>query len=199
MDEKEMLQATVRFMLHFRRTVHEGFADAMADTPRCHFAMLERIHWAIEGQAKGGCCGRGAPKAPGGPDAPPDSISVSLLAAHHKASLPAVSRDLRMLEAEGYIARTPDPQDRRKTLVRLTEKGEAARRRGEEAAGAYLRGVMARLGEENHARMLRDWQLLEEAMQAETEARRAAAPSKRKTAASACQSGRSQEEEPRDD
>ena len=31
------------------------------------------------------------------------------------------------------------------------------------------------------------------------EARRAAAPSKRKTAASACQSGRSQEEEPRDD
>lgn len=39
---------------------------------------------------------------------------------------PSMAQLLSRMERDGLIQRTPDPQDRRSNLVRLTEQGEAA-------------------------------------------------------------------------
>ena len=59
--------------------------------------------------------------------------------------MPAVSRALRQLEQDGLIERITDPNDRRKTLVRATEKGLAASRQCETALNHYFAGVMQHL------------------------------------------------------
>ena len=65
---------------------------------------------------------------------------------HHPA--PAVSRMLRRLEENGCIERTTDPQDRRNTLVRMTEKGRQTELEGARLMKRYLDGVFSRLGAE---------------------------------------------------
>ena len=70
------------------------------------------------------------------------SIYVSDLAAAVKQPLPAVSRALRQLEQDGLIERITDPNDRRKTLVRPTEKGLDASRQVEAAISRYFERVM---------------------------------------------------------
>jgi len=65
--------------------------------------------------------------------------------------MPAVSRGLRLLEQDGHILRETDPNDRRKTLVRITPEGEQARLAGEQAISGYFSRVMARLTPEQLA------------------------------------------------
>lgn len=68
--------------------------------------------------------------------------------------MPAVSRGLRLLEQDGHILRETDPNDRRKTLVRITPEGEQARLAGEQAISSYFSRVMARLTPEELAQMV---------------------------------------------
>ena len=63
------------------------------------------------------------------------------------------SRGLRQLEADGLIAREPAPEDRRKTLVRITSKGYEACRQCEDALSDYFTCVMARLEPEQAAQL----------------------------------------------
>ena len=63
------------------------------------------------------------------------------------------SRGLRQLEADGLIAREPAPEDRRKTLVRITPKGYEACQQCEDALSDYFTCVMARLEPEQAAQL----------------------------------------------
>lgn len=56
-----------------------------------------------------------------GPDGP---ASVSSLAQKLEVTLGAVSQMAARLEKKGCVTRTPDPKNRRRTLVSLTEEGQ---------------------------------------------------------------------------
>ena len=56
-------------------------------------------------------------------EAPERTIRLSDLAAGVNMSLSHLSRVITRLEKQGWVARTPDPQDGRFTLGRLTEAG----------------------------------------------------------------------------
>ena len=104
-----------------------GMKASMDGCPKCHFMMLEATLMTIEEYGQDG------------------AIYVSDLAAAIKQPLPAVSRGLRQLEQDGLIERITDPNDRRKTLVRATEKGLDSSRQCEEALRGYFAGVVRHL------------------------------------------------------
>jgi DNA-binding MarR family transcriptional regulator len=54
-----------------------------------------------------------------------------------------VSRHVQHLEATGYLARTPDPADRRATLIELTGSGQALLRQALAVRGRLLDDVLA--------------------------------------------------------
>lgn len=56
---------------------------------------------------------------------PDDEIGASALAAELRYSPSRLSHALRKLEHEGWVARAPDPTDRRAQRVRLTAEGQA--------------------------------------------------------------------------
>ena len=82
-------------------------------------------------------------------------------------SVPSSSRTLRMLEQEGLAVRETDPQDRRKTRVRITPKGEADRLACEQAMGAFWDRVTQRLGPQRLAQLCEGTGYLLDAMEAE--------------------------------
>lgn len=112
-----------------------GMRTALAGCPKCHFPMLEALMHSIHHKGQGG------------------TISVSDLAKDVHQPLPAISRGLRQLEADGLIQREADPTDRRKTLVRITPKGREACGQCEEALSDYFASVIARLQPEQVAQL----------------------------------------------
>ena len=76
---------------------------------------------------------------------PGDKIIEQELASEFGISRGPVREALRQLEQDGLIERITDPNDRRKTLVRATEKGLAASRQCETALNSYFAGVMQHL------------------------------------------------------
>jgi DNA-binding MarR family transcriptional regulator len=52
--------------------------------------------------------------------------SVSDLAAKERVRHQSMTQTVRDLEADGFVERRPDPQDRRRALVDLTDAGRAA-------------------------------------------------------------------------
>lgn len=148
----EQLSQIFHFVMRLKRTSREGFAAAMANAPKCHFTMLDRLRHALEQNGQDG------------------QISVSALAKALHENMPSVSRMLRILEEDGLVQRYADPNDRRKTYVRITAKGAAACESCHDALRLYMRGVLDRLGNEEFAQMVRSWQQLETAMTEETAA-----------------------------
>lgn len=118
-------------LFHYIFRLHDetkrGMSAALSSCPKCHFAMLETLSTLI---AKHGHEG---------------TIYVSDLAAAVRQPMPAVSRWLRQLEQDGLIERITDPNDRRKTLVHVTEKGLASSRQCELALSGYFDRVARRL------------------------------------------------------
>ena len=84
--------------------------------------------------------------------------------------MPAVSRGLRMMEQDGSIVRETDPNDRRKTFVRITPKGEQARLQSEAALNAYFGRIMARMTPEQIDQMYALRGVLLDAIEAENDA-----------------------------
>ena len=101
------------------------------------------------------------------PDSVRRTIYVSDLAAAVKQPLPAVSRALRQLEQDGLIERITDSNDRRKTLVRPTEKGLDASRQVEAAISRYFERVICRIPEEQREQLFSLTGVLLEAVEAE--------------------------------
>ena len=98
------LFAMFHYLHRLSSEAKRGMKTALDGCPKCHFMMLEGVLMNIEERGTDG------------------AIYVSDLAAAIRQPLPAISRALRQLEQEGLIERITDPHDRRKTLVRPTEK-----------------------------------------------------------------------------
>ena len=126
-----------------------GMRAALANCPKCHFNMLEGLLHAINCHGKDG------------------AIYVSDLAREIRQPLPAVSRGLRLMEQDGTVVREPDPADRRKTLVRPTEKGLDASRQVETAISRYFERVICRIPEEQREQLFSLTGVLLEAVEAE--------------------------------
>lgn len=154
------LQGLIHYIGRLREVSARGVRAALADAPKCRFGMLERLHHAI--------CTYGSDGV----------IGVSELARATGKPLPAVSRALRLLEQDGMAERQTDPQDRRKTLVRLTPEGQEALHAGEEALNAFFTRVMARMKPEQLAQMMELRNVFIEALEAETAATWEAAKAK---------------------
>ena len=129
------LHGVFRFISRLHSMSKRGMRSALADCPKCHFGMLENLHILIQQRGTDG------------------AIYVSEVARAMHQPMPAVSRGLRQMEQDGSIVRETDPQDRRKTLVRITPQGEQTRLQSEQAMNAYFARVMARIPQEQLAQM----------------------------------------------
>lgn len=154
------LHGLIHYMGRLRETSARGMRAALADAPKCRFGMLERLHYAIRVHGSDGV------------------IGVSELARVARKPLPAVSRGLRLLEQDGMAVRETDPDDRRKTLVRITPAGQEALRGCEAALNDYFARVMARIDPERLAQMMELRNVLMDALEAETAATLEAAGTK---------------------
>ena len=143
------LFAVVHYLHRLSTEGKRGAKMALESCPKCHFIMLEGVLMTIEEHGQNG------------------TIYVSDLAAAVKQPLPAVSRALRQLEQDGLIERITDPHDRRKTLVRPTEKGVQNSRLCEAALTDYFERVMARIPEEQQKQFFALHGVLLEAVEAE--------------------------------
>lgn len=77
------------------------------------------------------------------------------LSAAMEISTARVATLLNSMERKGWVERLPDPQDRRKIRVRLTEAGEAVAAREKHRIHAYTEKVLAELGEADAREFLR--------------------------------------------
>ena len=154
----ESTEAMARELFHqimqARHSLFTGAAAVLAEKPRCHFDMLHRLYIAIQHNGQDGV------------------VAVSELNKRMYDSPQAVSRALRVLEKDGLIRREPDPQDRRKTTVRLTEEGQRAHAECEQAISEYAFGIMRRMGPESLNRFVQDWARFQQAAEEENAARR---------------------------
>lgn len=150
------LQGLIHFMGRLRAVSARGMRAALADAPKCRFGMLERLQYAIRVYGSDG------------------AVYVSELARAAGKPMPAVSRGLRLLEQDGMVERRTDPQDRRKTLVRITPAGQHALQECEQALNAYFARVMRRIEPAQLAQMMALGDVLLSALEAETAASAAA-------------------------
>ena len=134
-EEALNFQGLCHFLGRLSKASNAGMKAALADSPKCHFHMLEALLHTIHCHGQDG------------------AISVSDLAREVHQPLPAISRSLRQLEQDGLVLREADPADRRKTLVRITPEGYAACARCEDALSDYFACVMARLTPEQVQQM----------------------------------------------
>lgn len=154
------LQGLIHFMGRLRAVSARGIRAALADAPKCRFGMLERLQYAIRVYGSDG------------------AVYVSELARAAGKPMPAVSRGLRLLEQDGMVERRTDPQDRRKTLVRITPAGQQALSAGEQALNDFFTRVMARMEPEQLAQMMELRNAFIDALEAETAATLEAAKTK---------------------
>lgn len=134
-EEALSFHGLCHFLSRLSKASKAGMKAALQDCPKCHFPMLEALMHSIHHKGQDG------------------AIYVSDLAQEVHQPLPAISRGLRQLEADGLILREADPADRRKTLVRITPKGYAACQQCEDALSDYFTRVMARLEPEQVAQL----------------------------------------------
>lgn len=87
---------------------------------------------------------------------------ISELAQREHVSQPSMTGILQRLEGEGWVARTPDPQDGRASLVHLTEAGAAALHGFRDAAAARIAPRLAQLSEFDRATLARAAELLQQ-------------------------------------
>ena len=150
MSEQELnFHGLCRFISRLHSAAKHGMRAALADCPKCHFPMLEGLLAAIQVHGQDG------------------AINVTQLAQQFKKPMPVISRGLRQLEDDGLIERETDPNDRRKTLVRITPKGYADSNLCEEALSDYFDCVMARLTPEQLEQITALKDVLMDAIEAE--------------------------------
>ncbi|MCC9306874.1 MarR family transcriptional regulator [Kitasatospora sp. RB6PN24] len=70
-------------------------------------------------------------------------VRVTDVGCHFGVGKATISRQIKALEELGLVAREPDPQDGRASLVSLTEEGGARYRRAHEARLASFREMLA--------------------------------------------------------
>jgi DNA-binding MarR family transcriptional regulator len=88
-------------------------------------------------------------------------LTPSEVAVRERIQRPTVTRVLARLEEQGLIARTPDPQDRRSSLVTTTEAGSALLAELRTRKTAFLAHRIAGLDAEDRATLARAADILE--------------------------------------
>lgn len=144
-------RAVMHYLDRVKKAVRRGAALSLADAPKLHLGTLEGLHHAIEARGRSG------------------SVYVSDLADFFNQPMPAVSRGLRTLEQDGLAQRQTDPDDRRRTQVRLTPKGDEARQICESRLNDYITAIMDDLGEEFWQRFTQDAETLLQAIERQNE------------------------------
>jgi DNA-binding MarR family transcriptional regulator len=76
------------------------------------------------------------------------AVSPSDLADQMEVSLPTISKSLDGLERRGWIERAPDPTDRRRVLLVMTETGRAQMRTSFDAGIAQLEIALSSASDE---------------------------------------------------
>lgn len=101
----------------------------------------------------------------------PDAVGIYVndLAEMRQVSKSAASKMLQNLEQRGLIERVVDPNNRRKTFVRMTPKGHRFGRHQRESVDAFLQRVADRIGEQRMCEILAGIRELSEAMMEELE------------------------------
>lgn len=140
-------RAIMRYLDRIKKAVHRGAGLCLTDAPKLHLGILEGLHHAIEERGQNG------------------SIYVSDLTDFFRQPMPAVSRGLRTLEQDGLAQRQTDLADRRRTLVRITPKGDEARQICENRLNDYVTAIMDDLGEEFWQRFSQDAETLLQAIE----------------------------------
>lgn len=82
-----------------------------------------------------------------------DGTRASELAERSGLTRQGLTQIIDDLEALGYVARRPDPQDRRAKLVVYTDRGLHGYRAGRQAIAQMEREFAALLGDEDYGRM----------------------------------------------
>ena len=142
-------KAVMRYLDRLKKSVRRGASLSLA--PKLHLGILEGLNHAIEVRGQDG------------------AVYVSDLAEIFKQPLPAISRGLRTLEQDGLAQRQTDPNDRRRTLVRITPKGEESRLICESRLNDYITGIMDDLGEEFCQQFAKDAETLLQAIERQNE------------------------------
>ncbi|MCL4153571.1 UNVERIFIED_CONTAM: hypothetical protein GTU68_062158 [Idotea baltica] len=81
-------------------------------------------------------------------------IDASQLAEKSALLLPSLTRILQALEDEGAIKRIKDPDDKRRTLISLTDRSRYAIEKAAESTQAAYREIEEQFGAENMAQLL---------------------------------------------
>src|SRR5689334_20389872 len=78
-------------------------------------------------------------------------LTLSMLAKRRRVSLQSMSELAQTLVERGWIARTPDPADRRQHLLQLTDSGLAHYQRAQEMTIGHLAPLLAQLSPDEMA------------------------------------------------
>ena len=73
------------------------------------------------------------------------ALTLSVLAKRRRVSLQSMSELVQVLVERGWIARTPDPADRRQHMLQLTEPGRAHYERAQDMTVRQLAPLLAQL------------------------------------------------------
>ena len=134
-------KAVMRYLDRLKKSVRRGASLSLANAPKLHLGILEGLNHAIEVRGQDG------------------AVYVSDLAEIFKQPLPA----------DGLAQRQTDPNDRRRTLVRITPKGEESRLICESRLNDYITGIMDDLGEEFCQQFAKDAEALLQAIERQNE------------------------------
>jgi DNA-binding MarR family transcriptional regulator len=88
-------------------------------------------------------------------------MTLSGLAERERVSAPSMNRTVNCLEESGYVQRTVDAVDRRKTNISLTERGRETVTQTLSLREAWLDDALKSLSEEDRAVMTRAAELME--------------------------------------
>ena len=78
-------------------------------------------------------------------------LTLSVLAKRRRVSLQSMSELVQVLVERGWIARAPDPSDRRQHLLKLTDHGRAHYQRAQDMTVRRLAPLMAQLSADEMA------------------------------------------------
>lgn len=84
-----------------------------------------------------------------------EPIDISTLASFSALHMPSVTRILQTLQKRGYVSRTRDPSDSRRSWIRMTEKARQAMYTQGDRSAAINRSLINRFGEENFRELSR--------------------------------------------
>jgi DNA-binding MarR family transcriptional regulator len=96
---------------------------------------------------------------------PPFRMTISALRRYHMLSTGGMSVRLDRLERQGFVRRLPDPVDRRRVVVGLTQKGRTVLDRAIKAQAAREAAALQIMGAADRARLNRQLRRLLSAME----------------------------------